>query len=648
MLGYRADIDGLRAIAVLSVLFFHIDISLFSGGFVGVDIFFTISGFLITSILLKAKQSDSFSFREFYARRAFRILPAYLVLVFVTTIVGLVLLAPVAYKLLLESTIASSLFASNVYFLFTLGGYFSAAAHELPLLHTWSLSVEEQFYLLMPLAVVLWFKIACEAKRLWVLFGVFVLSVLVSILLTGIHQKTAYFVVFSRAHEFLIGSILSVLLMKYGKTLVPSKMVSNFVFSISVITLILSTIFINAKLAFPGYLALIPCLATVLVIYSGLNEKCLSHKLLGNKVMVFVGLLSYSLYLYHWPVVAYAKYVGVEFTPAIQFLIVLTSFVFAYLSQRFVENKVRYASWSKQNFVAPILYLAPSVVLIFIYFHANINQFYPERFTAEVVLMEKVVTSKPEKDRASCHSSSLDIDSSNNCQLGAINEDNKAILWGDSHANHFVGFIDELGKKGNFQVQDITMGNCPPLPNLYIAAQGAGKACIEKNKAVLSYILQERPDEVFLAGSWAGYLGSYIQADTQHKKVKKVTDTLSQLIDKLHENNIKVTFFEMLPRTPDGVSACYLKHIMYPSITSIKSCEFSQLGFYGDEQLEIYQALKDRFHSKFTVISVSDLFCENLWCKSYMNATALYRDNNHLNLQGSRLLGRKYAAELVL
>ena len=104
----------------------------------------------------------------------------------------------------------------------------------------------------------------------------------------------------------------------------------------------------------------------------------------------------------------------------------------------------------------------------------------------------------------------------------------------------------------------------------------------------------------------------------------------------------------MLPRTPDGLSACYVKHIMYPSITSLKSCEFSQLGFYGDEQLEIYQALKDRFHSKFTVISVSDLFCENLWCKTYMNATTLYRDNNHLNLQGSRLLGRKYAAELVL
>jgi hypothetical protein len=295
--------------------------------------------------------------------------------------------------------------------------------------------------------------------------------------------------------------------------------------------------------------------------------------------------------------------------------------------------------------VVPILYIAPSVVLIVIYFHANINQFYPERFSDEVVLMEKVVTSKPEKDRASCHSSSLDIDSSNNCQLGATNEDNKAILWGDSHGNHFVGFIDELGKKGNFQVQDITMGNCPPLPNLHIAAQGAGKACIEKNKAVLSYILQERPDEVFLAGSWAGYLGRYIQADTQQKKVKKVTDTLFQLIDELHENNIKVTFFEMLPRTPDGVSACYLKHTMYPSITSLKTCEFSQLGFYSDEQIEIYQALKGRFHSKFTVISVSDLLCENLWCKSYMNGVPLYRDNNHLNLKGSKLLGLKYVTD---
>ena len=145
---YRADIDGLRAIAVLLVLFFHIEIAFFSGGFIGVDIFFTISGFLITGILLKETSNNNFSFIRFYTRRSLRLLPAYLFLLLVTLFVGVYLLTPLALEDLIKSSIASSLFISNFYFLFEHGGYFSTAAHQLPLLHTWSLSVEEQFYLL--------------------------------------------------------------------------------------------------------------------------------------------------------------------------------------------------------------------------------------------------------------------------------------------------------------------------------------------------------------------------------------------------------------------------------------------------------------------------------------------------------------------
>lgn len=648
MLGYRADIDGLRAIAVLSVLFFHIDVALFSGGFVGVDIFFTISGFLITSILLKAKQADNFSFRAFYARRALRILPAYLVLVFITIFIGLVLLAPLAYKGLLESAIASSLFSSNLYFLFTLGGYFSAAAHELPLLHTWSLSVEEQFYLIMPFAIVFWFKIASDTKRFLVLIGIFLLSVLVSVILTSIHQKTAYFIVFSRAHEFLIGSILSVLLSQHGRKITPSNVTSNVIFIFSIIALASSTILITAKLAFPSYLAIVPCIATALIIYCGLNERCISHKLLGNRVMVFIGLLSYSMYLYHWPIVSYAKYVGIEFTVTIQIFIVITSFICAYFSWRFVENKVRYSAWCKRSLVAPTLYVAPSLILITFYFYSSINQFYPERFSKEVVLMEKVITSKPEKERTSCHTASLEIDNTVKCQLGNINNNLKtAILWGDSHANHFVGFVDELGKKNNIKIQDITMGNCPPMPGVYIYAQGAGSACIEKNNKVLYYILQNQPDSVFLAGSWGGYLGAYIKASDQQEKVKKVIESLSALIEVFHENNIEVIFFEMLPRKPKSLNSCYLKYNLYPYFNPREQCGFSSLDFFYEEQVSIYQELSYRFGPRLKVISMMDLICENDQCIPYLNETPLYRDNNHLNLIGSRLLWKEYSKREV-
>ena len=642
MLGYRADIDGLRAIAVLSVLFFHVDISLFGGGFVGVDVFFTISGFLITSILLKAKQTEKFSFLEFYKRRALRIIPAYIVLVLLTTIAGFVILAPLAFKELLESTIASSLFASNFYFLFTLGGYFSAAAHELPLLHTWSLSVEEQFYLIMPLAVVLWFKIAGETKRLWLLFGVFFVSVVVSIVLTHLHQKAAYFVVFSRAHEFLIGSLLSVLLMKYGARITPNKVISNIVFLFSFAALVVSTIFIDAKSAFPGYLALIPCVATILTIYCGLNKHCFSHVLLGNRLMVFIGLLSYSLYLYHWPIVAYAKYMGVEFTILVQVLIVVASFVFAYISWRFVENKVRYFNWKNQNAFALNLYLLPGLALISFYIYSNYKDFYPFRFDSKVAYIEKVVTSKPESGREACHSSSLDISGLNHCKLGDNEAQQKAILWGDSHANHFVGFMDEVGTKVGLRITDITMGNCPPLLNVNISAPGAGKRCSDKNIAVLNYVKDNKPDFVYLAGSWAGYMGQYIQANNQDEKVAKVVDSLTLLIAELQENDIKVVFFEMLPRAYKGISSCSLKSEMYPFFNSLDNCHFDNSNFYYGEQQQIYQRLKQEFGASLEMISLDELICTNGMCKSYVGNLPLYRDSNHLNMYGSKLLGQMY------
>ena len=275
---YRKDLDGIRAIAVLLVLFFHVDIVVFKAGFIGVDIFFTISGFLISGIVLREVQTTGFSFKKFYIRRATRLLPAYLFMLIITLLASLYILAPLALFDFFKSALASSLFVSNFYFLFNHSGYFSTSVHELPLLHTWSLSVEEQFYLIMPLSLILWMKIKIFKIRFAVLLGCLVFSIFVSGFLTSFNQGLSYFLVPSRIHEFLFGTLLAVIINQFSNKITPSTFASNVLFVISILGIFLVSTMLSSKGDFPGYIASIVCLFTALLIYVGLNENCISHK----------------------------------------------------------------------------------------------------------------------------------------------------------------------------------------------------------------------------------------------------------------------------------------------------------------------------------------------------------------------------------
>ena len=640
---YRADIDGLRAIAVLFVLFFHLDVALFASGFIGVDVFFTISGFLITSIVLNDSVKGRFSFRRFYTRRALRLLPAYLFLLIFVIIFAALFMAPIAFDKFLQSAIASVFFVSNIFFLFEQGGYFTTSASELPLLHTWSLSVEEQFYLLMPIVLILWQKYCKRKYQLFVLILFLFFSVLVSYVLTDYHQKLAYFVVFSRAHEFLLGSVIAFATLFYKDKIKPSKLIANIIFSISLFTLFLSAMLIISNGDFPGLAALIPCIATCGVIYGGSNSQCISHQILGCRPLVFIGLLSYSLYLWHWPIISFFKYSGIELTILIQIFIILTSFIGAYISWKFIETSVRYAKFSNRHKVALSLYVIPSLILILLYSHAHSQSFYPERFDKEIVRVEQATKSTPEFGRDVCHNSVLTKEA-NECVLGARNNYlKKAILWGDSHANHYVGFIDEVGKEINMSIRDVTLGSCPPVLSLYINAQGAKQVCKDKNTAVLKYILSESPDVVFLAASWGGYLlGNKILASSKAKKEELLLDALKDVIEQLLNNSIQVVLLETVPRPVADRSSCFLKNKMFPTYNSLDICEFKARADRLTSEASLYSSLANHFGSDLDFISIIDLFCRGGRCYSYLDDTPLYRDSNHLNLEGSRLLGKKY------
>lgn len=634
---YRRDLDGIRAIAVLLVLFFHVDFSLFKAGFIGVDIFFTISGFLISGIVLREAQSTGFSFKHFYIRRATRLLPAYLFMLTVTLFVSIIVLAPLALFDFFKSALASSLFVSNFYFLLNHSGYFSTSVHELPLLHTWSLSVEEQFYLIMPTALILWLKIKNTSIRMCILLISLVSSILVSGVLTNFNQGLSYFLVPSRIHEFLFGTLLAVVVNTYGKSATPSKLVSNILALCSLVGIVLISITLSSKGEFPGYIAAAVCLFTALLIYSGLNERCISHKLLGNNLLVWVGLLSYSIYLWHWPIVSFLKYVKVEFDWYIQLSVVLSSLFLAAISYFYVEKPFRYGRYSKNGRVAFSLYVLPALLLCgFVTFHSLI----PSSFSEKAVKVELMTKSTPEKGRELCHSD--EFTGSEQCYLGAQQlQNSNGLLWGDSHASHFAPFVDYYSKIYKLKTKDATMGNCPALLNASQYLHKVTSSCLEKNKLIIEYIKHNQPENLFIASSWYGYLsGNIIRSDSNNSEqllISGVVETLNEM----HSLGVKnVYFFTTVARPTMDMSHCYLKRLRYTE----QDCNFTMNPEQNKLAARLHESLSKL--SFVTVIDINSLICAEGVCATVLNDIPLYRDGNHLNSFGSLELARRYLKHL--
>ena len=298
-LTYRPDIDVLRAVAVLSIVFFHLQFESFPGGFVGVDIFFVISGYLITRIILDA--NHSFSLIWFYERRVRRILPALSLVVLATLIAGYLIMLPIDMKRLSESIFSVSTYSSNIYFWMT-SGYFGASAHSKPLLHTWSLSVEEQFYVVFPLAVYIWRRFFAEglAKFLAV---VALISLALSIFFPNYDRGDSFFLVHYRIWELLCGSILASL-----NSLPPRQSTTRTLSAaLGCVLLITPVVLYNSETPFPGLTAVVPCLGTMLVIYARVRNEDSFGFVFNNRALVYVGKLSYSLYLWHWPVIVFTR-----------------------------------------------------------------------------------------------------------------------------------------------------------------------------------------------------------------------------------------------------------------------------------------------------------------------------------------------------
>ena len=494
---YRSDIDGLRAIAVLSVLIFHAFPEWLSGGFIGVDVFFIISGYLISTIIFENINERRFSFVEFYTRRVNRIFPALFVVLIFSYAFGWLNLLADDFAQLGKHIAGGAGFVSNLV-LWNESGYFDKAAELKPLLHLWSLGIEEQFYFVWPLAI---FFIARWPKKvlpfILVLTGI---SFGLNVLYINTNPVATFYSPITRFWELLIGSLLAYLTI-YRLSVLQAIQVKHqhWLSALGLVLILLGSFILNQKSAFPGWWALMPTVGAALVIGAGTNAWC-NQKILSSKVLVWFGLISFPLYLWHWPLLTFARLQEGE-TPSWLFRagLVLASIALAWLTYRFVERPIRFnASYRTHKNIALIFLMILVGYLGYNCFDRKGIAFRHKFFMKEIsgYTFDKVA----EQRQRTCFL--MDIgDDVNNFSTQCIHQDRpyKLVLWGDSHGGSIYPGFSELEKNNpQISVTQLTAAGCGGL----IPTDEQGPFCKRANEVALKEILKLKPNLVVIYKAW--------------------------------------------------------------------------------------------------------------------------------------------------
>ena len=555
-LRYRADIDGLRSVAVLPVMLFHFGVAAIPGGFIGVDVFFVISGYLIASIIAREINEGHFSILRFYERRIRRIFPALFVMIAVVLAAAAILFVPDDLNATGKSAFAATFFASNVLF-YLETGYFDASAYDKPLLHTWSLAIEEQFYLFVPLILM---AVAWRGKNVWRRMGLWVtgltaLSFLLSAFATAAFPTAAYYLIPWRAWELGIGAMLAL-------DVVPrlKSDLQRHVAGLAGITLIIcAALAINKSMTFPGVVALAPVLGTALIIQAGRDGPNLIGRLLGAPLPVLIGKLSYSLYLWHWPLVVFYVYWTFEFPNAAGVLGLFgASFLAAWLSWRFVEQPFRHSKNGASHW--PVLIgggAAMAGVAALGLLVAALDGF-PGRLSPEAVAITQLDNDRYGPFRECFSDKMADETWLDPCIFGDVEDTDAPVrvaLWSDSHGPSYLPGLEIAAQKWGERIALYGHDGCPGVAGLEVFWIGNDHTCADfiddtfaailddPNIDLVVYAMRaplytqgwvrygfaERDRNPLLIGSRAGPL--YHAADRMSYFMRKLEQTVQQLED---------------------------------------------------------------------------------------------------------------------
>lgn len=625
---YRPEIDGLRALAVIPVIFFHAGFETFQGGFIGVDIFFVISGYLIASIIFEEKLSKKFTLINFYERRSRRILPA---LFFV-----MIICIPFAWFWMMQddlilfskSLIFVSSFISNILF-WQSSGYFQISSELNPLLHTWSLAIEEQFYLIFPIVIIIFWKFGIMR-----IFNILFIFLLISLTLShwGADNKPSanFYLPLTRAWEILLGVLVSIYIIKKKKIIYNS--LSETLSLIGFFILIISFIYFDKNTLHPSFYTFIPATGTILIILFS-NENSIIGKLLGSKLFVSVGLMSYSLYLWHQPIFAFSRIRSFEELDIFfKIGLIILAFILAYLSWKYIELPFRNKKKFNQKKIFSFI-----IIFIIIFWILGLIGYSNKGFVKRLKLpIDHKEFEFPKINNGWCFYSVDDTRGLKtgkeglNCWVGKKDSKIKGLLFGDSFAGQYEPFWDKIGNTSNIKINSITTNYCLPGLNYFFVGPKDSRAnyqCKFNKNFVLNHISDY--DFLILGGAWGSA-----------EEKNNILNTLN-LIDDL-SNKVKLILIMPDPKI-------FETNILKEYMKSIKFNKFFDVSKFSNKKdiysIEAHKKL-EKISSKYEnviFINRDSIFATNLNSYKLTEQIIPYSfDGSHISIYGSNLAAENF------
>ncbi len=642
---YRPDIDGLRALAVVPVVLFHAHLGFIRGGFAGVDVFFVISGYLITLMILTEMEAGRFTIAKFYQRRILRIFPALLTVMAFAAVLGWLYSTPDDYKRLGESITSVSAFLSNVYF-WKDSGYFGVAPEAKPLLHTWSLSVEEQFYVLFPIYLLLIRKLG-RRSQIVITLSIWTLSLLLSIAGVAIEPAAAFFFLPGRIWELLTGSLLAMQAFPS-----PVRRFEPILASWGgLLLIVLAMLLLDETVPFPGLAAVAPVLGAALVIWAGSTAAPAGNRILSNGWFVLLGKISYPLYLWHFPVFAFALYLSVGDLPAIQWLgLAALSVLLAFLTWKFIETPVRTRG---RNLSAPAviaLGCASMGITGAAGFTAYMMKGFEFRVSPERVALVRGMVDRMPEARQCMETGAADIARGRFCALGAGTVPANTLIWGDSFAEAVAPGILAAASRTNKRVLLAGRYGCMLQPRRPVEIMQRDGLCQEHNNAVLGG-LETRDDihNVILVTRWpsgtgAGEAQHSIESGANWSSPENRAGIFAANIEELQKSlsGMGKTVWVVgpiplgkyhIPRT------LYVQSLGFDTGVEIRPLTLEHKAAFG-----WVTAFLDRLKETAMVrtIELDTSLCGTNACKIVDQSHPFYFDNNHLSVHGATFVSSRF------
>jgi peptidoglycan/LPS O-acetylase OafA/YrhL len=642
---YRKDIDGLRAISILAVVIFHAFPGVFPGGYVGVDVFFVISGYLITGIVLNELSTGRFSFQNFYQKRIIRLFPSLAVVLTAACAFGWFFLYAEELKALAKHVMAGVGFVSN----FTLmreSGYFDTRSELKPLLHFWSLSIEEQFYLFWPFALFLSFSKRLVLKTL---VSCFIASILFNFYLVKQQSYTAFYFPASRFWELLAGAMLA-----YSQRYMSQEgriKESNLRATAGLLLIVAAMFLLGHSKDYPGWKAIIPCLGTYLVISAGRNA-WINRKILSNSILVTIGLISYPLYLWHWPLLSFGNIVLAEKLTALsRFLLVLASFGLAWGTYQWIELPIKRMSSKSRSKVSAIL--AGSVFAIgtlggTIYVLNGVDSRYPE--------LEELMKSKaafiPHKGDFCTNRFPIEL-----CSITKPEAPTVALL-GDSHASHHFPGLSELYSSQGQNLLLLAKSGTAPLVDTTSLRNPRSNLAQE-----LEFVLTNPEIKtVILAAFWANYAEEQPVPVAEYTYKNPIRDEqnpeetrqglifergLRRTLSQLSKQGKSIVFVYDIPALPFYLNKCFLRPLLDKVSQISEACTVEQGNVIHSRYRKIAGNVLVDF-PKVRTFDPSGYLCSDGKCFVQRENKFMYSDEHHLSIEGSRFLKPLYMQQVLV